>query len=385
MMVTGVYHPETTGASLQCRQLVQRLRDRVDFVVLTTTFDRDLPASDEVDGVEVWRVPVHPDGLGSNLGAAVSMTRAFFRLRHRFDILHLHGFSQKSILLAALARASGKRVVIKLTSVGHDDPMSMRQRGGAAFWFYRRADCLVGVSPRFERTYRDAGMPPARYRFIPNAVDANRFRPAAAGEVTALRRHLGLPPDDPVILFVGFFSHEKRPDLLYEAWSALADEGLRSTLVLVGATRSPYYEIDGSMADAMRADAERRGLGRQVTFVERTAEIEKYYRAADIFVLPTLREGLPNVLLEAMGSGVPPLITRLEGITDWVVEHGRNGLLVPANDGPALTRELRALLQDRGWREALGRAARASVEQRFAPDVVAEQMFELYTTGYFGS
>jgi len=377
-MVTGAYHPEISGASLQCRQLVKALEQQVDFLVLTTTTDRALPAQDEVDGVEVHRVYVDPRRASSKTAAAWRLWSAFVRLRHRFDILHVHGFSQKTLLLIALARAFRKRVIIKLTSVGHDDALSMRSRGRVAFWFYAAADRFIAVSPRFEEAHRAAGLPGDAFRLIPNGVDLSRFRPASATERATIRESLRLPADNLLVLFVGFFSHEKRPDLLYHVWARLASGGLRSTLVLIGATQSPYHEIDLQMAASIRADAARRGLTSHVVFVEHTNQIEEYYRAADVFALPTLREGLPNVLLEAMACGVPPVITRIEGVTDWMVDDGVTGILVPPNDEDALAAALAKLLTNEGWRTELGVAARDSVARRFPFDRTAELTLQLY-------
>ena len=128
-------------------------------------------------------------------------------------------------------------------------------------------------------------------------------------------------------LFVGFFSHEKCPDLMFEAWSRATAADAGSVLVFVGATRSAYYEVDPRLADGIRERAAALGLIERLVFVEGTGEIEKYYRAADTFVLPSLREGLPTLLeaLRAAGHGA----TRLEGVTDFLIGGGVGGILVP--------------------------------------------------------
>src|SRR5262249_5533687 len=133
------------------------------------------------------------------------------------DLVHLHGFSEKSILVSLIARVLRKPVIVKLTSVGHDDPVAMRARKGLLFEGYRRADRFIAVSPRFESLYRDARMPDGRLQVIPNGVDVDRFRPADQAERAQLRRELGLPAVGPLVLFVGFFSREKCPDLLFDA------------------------------------------------------------------------------------------------------------------------------------------------------------------------
>jgi glycosyltransferase involved in cell wall biosynthesis len=376
-MVTGAYYPETSGASLQCQQLVRRLAGPVEFVVLTTTTNAELSGEDTVDGVEVRRVHVDPTSLRSKAAATGSFASILSALRHRVDIVHLHGFSQKSFLVIALARLWGKRVLIKLTSAGHDDAGAMRARGRVAYAMYRQADCFVGVSPRFEEEHRRARLPEARFRFVPNGVDLQRFRPASVDEQRTLRTKLGLAAELPVVLFVGFFSQEKRPDLLYAAWRELHERGLPSTLVLIGATQSTYYEIDPDMASHIRADAGARGLASRLMFVEHTTAVEDYYRASDVFALPTLREGLPNVVLETMACGVPPVVTAISGVTDWIVDSS-TGILIPPDDREALERALEDLLRDPHRRAELGRAARESVSRRFAAERTAGEMLRVY-------
>jgi glycosyltransferase involved in cell wall biosynthesis len=379
LMVTGAYYPEISGAGLQCRALVNQLRDRIAFTVLTTTADRSLPVDDVRDGVPVHRVFIDPASWWSKTTGTFRLTLAFFRNARGFSIVHLHGFSQKSMLLIWLARMKGKRVAIKLTSVGHDDPASMSQRGGPAYWLYSRADLFFAVSPRFAESYHAAGLPANRFRLIPNGVDCERFRPAVDGERERIRHELGLPVESRLVLFVGFFSREKHPDLLFEAWAKLAvPVAPDSALVFVGATQSPYYEIDKRLAERIRQLAHALGLDGRVRFVERTHEIERFHRAADIFAMPSVREGLPNALLEAMASGTACVATRLEGVTDILIEHERNGLLVPALDGLALQTAMRRCFEDREWARGLGAEARRTVQKRYDLGEASQQYLKAY-------
>ena len=359
-MVTGAYYPEVSGAGVQCRTLVSALKDQVDFSVLTTTLDHRLPLEDVVDSVAVYRIHVDPTSPFSLVRATLRLVRLFMSLRSRFQIVHLHGFSQKSLLLILLARLFRKKLVLKLTSVGHDDPHSICTNGRLGFWCYSRADMFVGVSPRLQELYHSSGLPRNKFWLIPNGVDVERFRPGDQGERRALRRELGLPEALSLILFVGFFSREKCPDLVFEAWTRMLVEDVPPTgLVFVGATRSRYYEVDPGLAQKIRAAAQHLGMEKHVIFVEVTHEIEKYYRAANVFVLPSRREGLPNALLEAMATGLPCVASKLQGVTDVVIDHGINGLLVPPGDVAALEEALRFLLQDptcaqgRLWRQCV--------------------------------
>ena len=378
LMVTGVYDPETSGASLQCRQLIRSLRDEAQFEVLTTSAHRELPAHDEVDAISVTRINVDPSQPGTKGGALLSMTSAFARLATRTDIVHFHGFSQKNMVLTPLARATDAKIVMKLTSVGHDDALTMKASGGLRYRIYRSVDRAIAVSPRLQQTWCEAGLDPARVTMIPNSVDTDRFRPAGKDERDAIRARLGWDRGLPAVLFVGFFSHEKRPDVLYRAWARLWDEGIRSSLVFIGATQSRYHEIDPVIAARVRADAGERPLAQHLHFIERTEEIEQCYRAADVFALPTTREGLPNVLLEAMASGIPAVISRLPGVTDWIVDDGVNGCLVSVTDEAEIAGALQRLLTSPATRQRLGDAARARVEQRFAPRATAERTLSVY-------
>jgi glycosyltransferase involved in cell wall biosynthesis len=377
-MVTGVYDPETSGASLQCKQLIAGLQSAADFTVLTTSADRALPRRDVVDGTPVFRIYVDPAKPFTKLTATAAILRVFLSLAPRVDVLHIHGFSQKNILVSWLARLARIPIVMKLTSHGHDDAETMQRKGRASYRVYQSVDRAIAVSPALERAWQNAGLDANRVIHIPNAVDAQRFHPPADGERATLKRAYAWDANLPVVLFVGFFSHEKRPDLLYRAWATLWGRGVRSTLVIVGATRSAYYEVDAAMAEEMRADARRRGLQSHLVLVERAPDIENYYRAADIFALPTTREGLPNVLLEAMATGVAPVVSNLPGVTDWIVKDGISGRLVPPHDEAAFVEALRNLLENDALRESMGAAARRHVEEHFAPHITASRTLDVY-------
>ena len=375
LMVTGAYFPELSGGGLQARAVVRALAGRVAFSVLTTSADAGLPARSDEDGVRIRRVFVEPRSGASQLRAAVKLAVSFVRAARRFEIVNLHGFSRKAILLVILSRLLGKRFILTLQTGVHDEPAGVRAIGALAYWAYRQADLYISVSPGLSRAYRDAGLPVSRLREISNAVDTERFRPAVQGERDALRRELGLPNDVPLVLFVGFFSRDKRPNLLYDAWAQTTVENA-SQLLFIGATRSGYQEVDPGLAAMIRERASADGVTTRVHFVESSHTIEKYFRAVDLYVLPSVREGFPIALLEAMSSGLPCLATRLRGSTDAIIEDGVDGLLVEPDDVAEFAAGIRSVLSNRERAARLGAAARASVNARFsiartAPDWLA--------------
>ena len=378
LMVTGAYYPELSGASLQCRALVRTLAGKVDFSILTTTTDSRLPPHDRVDGRAVSRVVVNPTRLWSKSAAVGRLTRAFGRAAADRDIVHFHGFSDKTVVLIALARLAGTRIVMKLTSIGHDDALSLVDRGGLARWTASHVDCFVAPSPAFADRHARGPFSGIPLRIIPNGVDLTRFAPAGDAGRRAARRAIGLDEQARIVLHVGFFSRDKAVDVLFDAWAESALRWSDSVLVLVGATRSTYYEVDTAIASRIQNDALWRGLAPRVRFVERADDIEVYYRAADIFVLPSLREGLPNALLEAMATGVPCIASRLPGVTDALIEDGASGLLIPPGDRAALTKALDDLLCDPRRAAVIGAAARQTIVDRYGLEQTAKRYLEMY-------
>ncbi len=378
LMVTGAYFPETSGGGLQARAVIRALRHDADFVVLTTSADPSLPDRSDEDGIPIRRVHVDVQSASSTLTAAIRFTAAFVGLTPRIDIVNLHGFSKKAVMLAALSRLFGKRFVLTLQTSVHDEPAAARDAGWASDWAYRSADLYLSVSPGISRGYLSAHLPASRLRQVCNAVETDRFRPALPGEREELRRELGLPPDLALLLFVGFFSRDKRPDAMYRAWSEIAKRDTCSALVMVGATRAVHGEVDTTLAPLIREQAARDGVADRLFFVEATTAIERYFRAADVYVLPSVREGLPLALIEAMSSGLPCVASRLEGSTDVLIEHQVNGLLVAPDDEADMAAALRLLLLDRRASARLGTAARNTVLDRYAIQTAAPAWLAAY-------
>jgi glycosyltransferase involved in cell wall biosynthesis len=365
-MATGAYFPETSGGGLQARAVVRALRGDAEFCVLTTSADPSLPPVAEEDGVQIRRVHVDVQSAASKATAAARLAAGFLAFAPRFDIVNLHGFSKKAVILSALSRALGKRFVLTLQTGVQDEPSAARRLGAAAYWAYRSADLYLSVSPGLSRGYLDAGLPSDRLRQIANAVETDRFRPSTPGERRALRTELGLPIDASIVLFVGYFSRDKRPDAMYRAWAAAASRDQCLLLVMVGATRPVHGEVDPELASSIRESAKHDGLNGRVVFVEGTPAIEKYFRCADAYVLPSIREGMPIALLEAMSCGLPCVASRLPGSTDAVIEDRVNGLLVTPDDEAGLATAIRSVRADEEFATALGAAARQTILDRYS-------------------
>ena len=381
LLVAGAYFPEISSGGLQCQAVARHLGARGRFSVLTTATDASLPAHEVIESVDVSRVYVDVDSRGSKVRAFLALLVELLQCVPRVDAVHLQGFSRKNILIVAIAKLFGRPTVLSLQTAGHDEPQTIAAQGRLAAWSFRSHDMYLSVSPRLRDQYLHAGLPPDRIRLVPNGVDVHRFTPATIDERAALRRRLGLPLQRPIVLFVGMFSRDKQPRVLFDAWLGLQhDAALASTLVFVGATQSAYYEIDPQLAPAMRADAAQAAVADRLVFVNPTHQVHDYFRAADVFSLPSAREGLPIALLEAMAAGLPCVASRLPGSTDTIVEDDVNGRLVPPGDAGALASALAALLRDPGLGARIGVRARETVLQRYGIGPVAEAWVDAYAT-----
>ena len=378
LMVTGVYYPEVNGAAGQCRELIRALNENISFQVLTSTHDQTLIRQNRIDDIPVFRSRVRSKNIVDYLKAFLNFTTIFLSQRGDFQIVHFHGFSYKSTWLTLLCKLFHKKIIIKMTSFNHDDTSGIRDRGFLISYFFYKADAYVGVSPVFEKPYLSSSLSPTRLKLIPNGVDTNRFCPVTDDDKQALRSQLGFPGKMKLILFVGHFSREKSPDLLVESWKQYVVEEFPDTgIIFIGSTNPDHYEVDAELVKYIQRMVAPYN-NEQIFFVDRTNDIEKYYQTADLFVLPSSREGMPNALLEAMACSLPVIVSRLEGVTDWVINDGLNGLLFQLGVNNVLGKLIKRILNDSILAQSLGREARRTVQEKFSMNRVAGEYAKLY-------
>jgi len=380
LLVAGAYYPEISAAGLQCQAVARVLRGRARMSVLVTAVDPALAPTEVVDGVRVTRVGVDVRSRASKASASLRMLRRLASLLPGTDVVHLHGFSQKNVPVAVTARLLHKPSVLTLHTSGQDEPQAADARGPLSAWAFRSADLILPVSPNLARRCEAAGIPKSKIRVTPNGIDLERFTPATPSERSDLRREFGWRPEERVVLFVGFFSRDKRPDLLFRAWKRAVSAGVSAKIVYIGATASPYFEVDESIADEIRSGAAALGRAVDVVFVPPTHTVERYYRAADAFVLSSIREAHPVALLEAMACGLACIASRIEDATDVIIEDGVDGRLVELDDEEAMAAALTDVLSNVGRARTLGEAARRTVAARYDIHDTAERWLDAYRT-----
>jgi len=225
------------------------------------------------------------------------------------------------------------------------------------------ADHVVCVAEALAAVALELGVPPARLTTLRNGVDLERFRP---GDRAAERAALGLPSEGPLLLCVGHLIERKGQHLLLEALArggAAGDAGPRaSRLVLVGG---------GPARDALARQAARLGLGGRVDFAGPVPPeaLPRWYRAADALVLPSLREGWPNVVLEALACGTPVIATAVWGTPEILAGCAAAALVAPTVEG---------LADGLARRPALDRAAARPWAERYGWEPTLDGLAAIY-------
>lgn len=352
------FHPIVGGAERQMFQLAERWARWGHEPVVFTRRLRGQPARDSMAGIEIRRC-IRTVPLGPMFGASfiVSLARRLVAARHRYDVVLAAQLPWEAVAMGLVCPALRKPTVVvpASTGPGGDVDQILRARGASLLRrLVLRNDRFLALSKQTQDELRQLGCAAEQVAPITNGVDLQRFVPA----VDASRER------DRTVCFVARLVPAKNPHLLLRAWGRLNADG-KYRLLLAG---------DGPLADALRSAAAAAGL-KNVEFLGQCADVAAVHRQASVYVLTSPSEGCSNALLEAMASGLCPVVTRVPGNVD-LVRHEETGLLFPHDDEEALAACLSRVLEDAALRRQLAAAARAHVEAHHDLDRIARQFVE---------
>lgn len=229
--------------------------------------------------------------------------------------------------------------------------------------YYEKVLC---VSEDLCRACRACGVPGDRCVLLENGIDLETH--TRRRTVAEAKARLGVPPDRLLIGAAGRLSAEKGFDLLIRAFDRLLRDGVDVELVILG---------EGDERASLEALVAGLGRGDRIRLLGYRSDLPEWFEALDVFALSSLREALPNVLLEAMALEAPAVATRIAGVPR-LVRDGENGLLIEPGSVDALVSALARLLRDPGLRDRLARAGRHTVETRYSFAARMDRLRVLY-------
>lgn len=347
------------GAEMVVLQLAEELRARGHTVHPVVPGNREGWLVDALrNSGFTWQT--YEGHRGIDFGLLRRMTRMLQRLK--VEVVHSHEFVM-AVYGTAIARKLGVPHVI--TMHGNMNMTRKWRRRVALRWAFKRSIGIVAVSEDTRRHLESSlGLPRGIVDVVPNGI------PVRTGDGSRVRHELGIAASELVLVAVGSLMARKGHAVLL---SAMADLCRRSTM--------PGWRllIAGQGAERPRLEAmiREQALENHVHLLGPRNDVPDLLAAADIFVMPSLWEGLPLAILEAMFAGKAIIASRTSGIPE-AIDDRVNGLLTPPGDIGALSGALQLLIQNAEYRAELGQAAQQRARARFTIAAVADAYERLY-------
>jgi len=379
---------ETGGMNVYVREVASQLGERGVLVdIFTRRLDPSLPAVTVIaPAVRLVQVDAGPAALVEKedlpafvdpFAAALEAFRAAEGIT--YDLIHSHYWLSAAAgdTLAAWwdvphaamfhtlgdvklrARASERESEVRLETERH---------------LVHALDRVVAATEHERRLLRQIyRVPPSSVAVIPLGVDLDQFSPIGAEGRGAVRRRLGLPEDERIILAVGRIEPLKGLDVLIQSLSAMSNRE-RVGLYIIGGDERARPELD-----RLEAIARAFGVQEHVYFLGSRPheDLPDYYRAADVVAVPSFYESFGLVAVEAMASGVPVVASRVGGLASTVVD-GRTGYLIAWRCPEPFAEKFDLLFANEELRRALGAAARRRMEESYSWGGVADAIAALY-------
>jgi glycosyltransferase involved in cell wall biosynthesis len=298
-------------------------------------------------------------------GLEIGVFNRIYRLlkKERVDIVHTHHFTQLFYSLLPAKFAGAKIVHTEHEYYSYLE--SPRSRVLIKLFSYF-CDRFTVVGPEVADYFiRNIGIPKDRISIVPNGIDVRKFDVKPDG----VRGELGIPKDEVIFATVSRLEEEKDHRTLLNSFKLAAQQHPRIKLLIIG---------DGSLQNELQAYAHQIGVSDKVLFLGKRSEIPRFLSETDVFVLSSIREGLPLSIMEAMAARKPVISTDVGSIRN-LVHQKSNGLLVPAGDQNMLADAMVCLIQSPKLREEMGDRGYETVSKSFS----LVQMMERYQDIYY--
>lgn len=377
LMVSVLFPPAFGGASVQSIRLAKELVRQGEQVEFITDSGTGKTKKNEIyDGLSVTRLNTYSDNLLSKFRELVFSIKLikFVASRPDIKIVHFHAIRGLELLTFPVLRLLGKKVILKLTLVGVDDPLAFKRRKLLSPFFMfglRAANAMVAISKELKDRASMAGFGDDVVKIIYNGFDESHFFIPQTDVKKSLRQKFAIPDQVPVFLSVGKVEYRKGYDLLLQAFVHIQKQLPQANLLIVGpddTESNPYYL-------ELQAFIQSRNLS-NVRFVGRQQNVHEYTQASDFFLFCSRQEGFGTVLIEAMACGLPTVAMNIKGVTEDIITDPRVGVInyshIPA-EYAAQTIELAASANQTNINEAV-----VLLQKKFSISNIAKSYIDLY-------
>jgi len=337
-MVLNNFELPFGGPELQAQKVAAALMARGHQVFIIAKGSGKAPAQEVLNELKVIRL--NRRGL-----ASVELFWQLFKYKKDFDIIHVHGVGRLASVAIRFAKRFHKKVFIKVTTAGHIIKQSNSRIKAIAqkimpfreqkLKLLQQADGVIAISNEIRNELEHNGFAKKSIYDIPNGVDTSIYHPVCSEAKSSLRSKLGLPIDRQIFVYTGKLTRRKGIDTLLAAWCKTTHAKATGMLVMLGSGQGQQDNMEAYI----QASVKKYCLEDSVLTLGDVANVVDYLQAADIFVFPSRREGLPNSLLEAMACGLLCVASDIGGNSDLIVS-GKNGFLVSVEDGDEWVRNI---------------------------------------------
>lgn len=350
------------GLEIQAKLLASSLAESGQLVTVVTDRIDHSVSRDFLNGYLLHRIPKRQQ---RGMPLMISLFRFMNARRRQYHILHAHGFSGFSLFAIRFARRL--KVPVVMIAQTKNDVSTIFAGHGLKHRMYqswlRSVNKFIAISHELQQEMISCGIDSSRIERIPNFVVTSRFTGLDAPSRTQLRARLGAAEGQMVFLYLGRLVERKGAHILLRAWQEIGS----GALWIVG---------EGDQEMELKQLASKLNL-RNVKFHGKTTTPSEFYQAADVFVLPSLEEGLPTVLLEAMSSSLPCIATRIGGVTD-VLQNDREGLMIAPGSVQELSEAINRMMSQPENRERWGHQARQTAIEKFDLAGITSRYIHIY-------
>lgn len=376
-MVSMLFPPDFGGSVVQSIRLANALIAKgVNVEFLADNGNKPTVINESYQDIQVTRLKTYSDNKTSKFRELIFCLKMLFFIISRPDlkIIHFHSIRGLEALFFPIFYILGRKVMLKLTLVDSDDPLTFKKRKNLShmyMWGLNKVHAMVAISEELKKRALLAGINNEVVKKIYNGFDTTSFFIPEQTYKDQLKVKLGINSDGPIFLSIGKVEYRKGYDLLIESFSLIQKEIPSSQLLIVGPDNdceNPFYVELQRKIEVLELN--------NIFFLGKKDNAHEYIKASDSFLFCSRQEGFGTVLIEAMACGLPTVAMNIEGNTEEIVTDKRLGVICFSREPEGFAEITLQLMKNRNNKDI--RTAAETLKMKFSIDAIANQYIELY-------